>query len=252
MKKKKNRLIKVIAALVFILLGGFFVVRFGWPLLLRGYIQVGIGDCQKIPILCAVPVEQIKDPAVKNEYLGDMVCFRIMLPKGEPGLEINMPKDFTVVKQMVSKGYFKKFKFRGKGSVAYMLYRAPGYFVNLYPQLKTQGIMDDHTFLRRTMYAREGDVQDIVDAFFVIMKTVFTPGLGDWKALKMAQFTSRDKEGFISYNFTPQAHYFDCNMFDSKGDFLKLYIKDKQAKMGLDELFAILSTFKVVERSPRT
>jgi len=61
------------------------------------------------------------------------------------------------------------------------------------------------------------------------MKGIFTPDLGRQENVKMAQFKVASKRGFINYNLGQPDNYFDCNVFNEKGVFFKIYIKDKGA-----------------------
>jgi hypothetical protein len=157
-------------------------------------------------------------------------------------MSICTPQDFAVFKEMLEKVYYKKNKRKHGGNVIYLLHEEPDFFIHLFPQLTRRGVASDYEFIKRTMFAKSKDIKNLTDAFFVIMKSVFVPGLGDSKTAKMAQFTLTDKRGFINYNLSKSGNYFDCNMFDSARNFFKIYIKDKDASLDLDKVMTIIST----------
>jgi len=78
------------------------------------------------------------------------------------------------------------------------------------------------------------------------MKSLFTPDLGDEKNVKMVKFAIGNKKGFISYNLAPAGNYFDCNIINNRGDFFKVYIKDRAAVLDLKNVLAIISTLEKV------
>ena len=126
-----------------------------------------------------------------------------------------------------------------------MVYQKPKFFINLFPQVKKQGVENNYDFLTRTMNAKVKDIDNVTDAFFVIMKSIFTPNLGDQKNIKMVQFESLGKKGFITYNLNPEENYFDCDVVSSDDTFVKIYIKDKGRALDLDKVIAIISTAKI-------
>jgi hypothetical protein len=233
-----ERFMKIISRTLILALGLLFIARFGGPAILRLYVESGIGDCSKTPILCLMPSEQIINPAVDKDYANQLLPYRFT------EMEVCLPKGFTVVKEKITRPYYKKHKRLDRGSAIYLLPEKPNFFVNLYPQVVKQGVYDDYVFLRRTMYARLKKIENLTDAFFVVMKSVFIPNLGDQRYVKMAAFTIADKRGFLNYNITGGEHYFDCNIFDSRGYFFKFYIKDKPGALDLDKVFTIVSTMK--------
>jgi hypothetical protein len=235
---KKKKFSRYLSLAVVLSLAILFVARFAGVSLLRLYIETGIGTCQKIPILCMAPVSAITNPQINQEYIAELLPYRF------PRTEIFLPRGFTVVQETVKRVYYKKWKRKDSGAVVYLLHEEPRFFINLFPQLKKQGITDDYEFIRRTMYAKIGEVKDLNDAFFVIMKGIFTPDVGNQSSVKMAYFTLDDKRGFINYNIGKPDNYFDCNVINSRGDFFKVYIKDRGAKLNLDKVFAIISTVR--------
>ena len=234
MKKKKNWG-KYIATAIFLILAVLFIAKFGGPSILRLYVETGIGTCHKIPILCMVPEEEINNPLINKDYILGLLTYRF------PKMTISVPKGFTVSQERIKKVYYKK-KHKGNAAIIYLLYEEPNFFVNLFPQLKKQGIGGDYEFIRRTMSAKLTDIKNITDTFFVIMKSIFTPDVGNQSNLKMAQFTMPGKKGFINYNISKTDNYFDCNVIDDEGDFFKIYIKDKGATLDLSKVLAIIST----------
>ena len=92
------------------------------------------------------------------------------------------------------------------------------------------------------MHARISETKNITDSFFVIMKSIFIPDLGEQGKVKMAQFALEDKKGFINYNLGRTESYFDCNVIDKEGNFFKVYIKDKGSTLDLEKLMAIISS----------
>jgi len=232
----KKKIVRTVYGLVALVLGIAFVARFAGPSLLRLYLESGVGNCRQIPILCMGPTEEINNPALNKGYIAELVPYRFQ------NLEIYLPKGFNVVQEMIKKAYYKKYKRRDKGAVVYLLYKEPGYFVTLFPNLRQQGITDNYEFIGRMLRTRLNEVSDITGAFFLIMKGIFTPNLADQRDVKMAHFTVEDKRGFINYNTGGADNYFDCNIIDSKGAFFKVYIRDVGARLDLDKVFAIIST----------
>lgn len=233
-RTKKDRLVKYISLAVFLLLAILFIAKFGGPSILRLYVEAGIGTCQKIPVLCMAPKEGIANPDINKDYLLELLPYKF------PKMSISVPKGFTVSQERIKKVYYKKHK--DNGAIIYLLSEEPNFFVNLFPQLNKEGIRDDYEFIRRTMYADLGGIKNLTDTFFVIMKSLFTPDVGDQNSLKMAQFSMPRKRGFINYNLSKSGNYFDCNVIDNNGNFFKIYIKDAAARLDLDKVLAIIST----------
>ena len=238
---KTKSLGKNISLAIVLLLCLVFVAKSGGPALLRQYVQSGIGDCQKIPILCMAPTEEINSPKINKEYLKEL------LPCKFPKMAINVPRNFSVYQEEIKKVYYKKMKRPHQEAAVYLLCQAPNFFVDLFPQLKKQGVQDDYGFIKRIMCAKLKNIKNLTDAFFVIMKGIFIPDLGDQKDVKMAQFTAADKRGFINYNLSKPDNYFDCNVINKQGDFFKIYIKDRGANLDLGKVLAIISTVDSVK-----
>jgi hypothetical protein len=78
----------------------------------------------------------------------------------------------------------------------------------------------------------------------VIMKSIFTPDMGDQKNLVITKVDFLHMRGFLTYNLSRGGNYFDCNMLDTENNFYKVYIKDKKAQVSLEQALAIISTLK--------
>ncbi len=235
MKQKTEQII--LLTIVF-LLAFAFAIKFGGPATLRLYVETGMGNCEKLPVLCLAPEIEIVNPKINQDYLAELREYKL------PGIALRLPKEFKAIKGSAIKSYAKK-RLHSKvvEATAYLLYEEPDFFVNLFPQLKKQGVKDDYEFIRRTMYARTKKVNNFTDTFFTIMKAIFIPYLGEGNVI-MAEFTLSDKRGFINYNFTASGNYFDCNIMDAQSGFFKVYIKDKDATLDLGKVLAIISTVK--------
>jgi hypothetical protein len=215
-----------------------FLAKFAGPNLLRQYISYGIGDCRSVPIICMQPEEKIFTPQINKEYLNTLIPYEFNR------MQIAAPKDFMVTHELITR-YYKKKHPSGK-SIIYLLIQEPGAFIKLYPQVKKQGVKDNYEFIRRLMYARLDQVKNLGDAFFVIMKSIFTPDIGCQSTAKMIKFDIKDYKGFINYQMCNTGNFFDCNAFDQDGNFFKVYIKDYGAQLDLNNVFAIISTLKPV------
>ena len=235
----KKRTLKYICIAVVLFLALLFVAKFGGPAILKAYVQTGVGNCRTMPLLCITPEKELVNPEIDKTYLQEL------LPYTFPGIEISIPKGFIVIKGEITKVYYKKRKYNAKSPVIYLLYQKPKFFINLFPQVKKQGVENNYDFVTRTMNAKVKDIDNITDAFFVIMKTIFTPNLGDQKNIKMVKFESSDKKGFITYNLTSSENYFACDVISSDDAFFKIYIKDKGAKLNLNKVLAIISTLNI-------
>ena len=240
MKKRTLKYIYIAVVLSFSLL---FVAKFGGPAILKAYVETGIGNCRTLPLLCFAPEKELVNPEIDKTYLQEL------LPYTFPGIEISIPKGFTVIKGEVTKVYYKRRKYDARTPAIYLLYQKPNFFVNLFPQLQKQGIVNNYEFVNRTLNAQFINISNLTDAFFVIMKSIFTPNLGDQKNIKMVKFESLDKKGFITYNLNPAENYFDCDVIRSDDTFCKIYIKDKGARLDLDKVLAIISTLNTSNTS---
>jgi len=217
-----------------------FIIKFSGPSILRQYISYGIGNCKTVPILCMQPDEKTLTPDLDKEYIDTLI------PQRFPKMSISAPKGFNLVQELIKKVYYKK-RHPENNAVIYLLRQRPGAFIKLYPDVQKQGIKNNYEFIRRLMYANLGKVNNVTDAFFIIMKSVFTPDIGPQTIARMIKFDLGDKRGFINYTMAKPNNYFDCNVFDTEGNFFKVYIKDIGARLDLNNVFAIISTLKPVD-----
>ncbi len=234
-----KRLTKYFIWVIILILAVAFVTKFGGPNILRQYISYGIGDCKAIPILCMQPEEKILTPLVDKEYL------QTLIPQNFPKMSVSVPKGFTLIQELIKKKYYKK-RHANNTAVIYLLLQDPNEFIKLYPEVKKDGVKDNYEFIRRLNGANLNKVNNITDVFFIIMKSIFTPDIGNQHIAKMIKFQLEDKKGFINYTMTKPDNYFDCNVLDEKGNFFKVYIKDSGARLDLNNVFAIISTLKPV------
>jgi hypothetical protein len=250
MKKKKAAFVNYLYFAGFLVAALLFIAKFAGPSILKLYIETGIGDCRKIPILCAAPQETINDPEINKEYLAELV------PHNFAKMTLLVPKGFTVVQERVTKVYYKKRKPKDAGSVFYMYHQEAGFFPKLFPQLQKEGVISNYDFMKRAMQARITNIKTLNDAFFVIVKGILTPDLGDQNNLKMAEFklSEPDVKGFINYSLAGDKNYFDLNIIDSSGSFFKIYIKDLEHKLDLDKVLAVISTVgeKSISENPQS
>ena len=233
-----GRVIKYFLVTLVLIISVMFVIKFSGPRLLRYYVESGLGDCAKQPFFCMLPKESMLQGKYDRTFLDGLACHKLI------DMEICVPKDFTVKKQRESQVYYKKKKYKDKGSIAYLIYEGRDFFVNLFPQARKEGITGNYEFIKRVMQARTDQMGSFNDAFFVIMKGIFTPDLGNPETVKMDQFKLGNLSGFINYNFSPEGNFFDCNIISKKGDFFKVYIKDKAAVLDMDKVMMIISTVR--------
>jgi hypothetical protein len=232
----KNALLKLLAYAIVFFLAGVFIIKFAAPQVLRAYIQTGIGDCSEIPILCLAPENTQIIFKKDGQYAQELT------PLTFPKTRLSAPKGFKVVEEMVKKPFYKK-KRTGSSAeaVIYILYEPPDFFINLFPQVKKTGIKNNYEFMRSLMFARKTSINNINDAFFVILKSIFTPDLGDQRNAKMLQFKSEGRDYFLNYNLSGPVNFFDYSIIAQSGDFFKVYIKDTRKTLDLDKAFTIAS-----------
>jgi len=221
-------------------LGALFVAKFAGPQILRLYVQSGIGNGQKLPIFYTSPEREAIKAEVDETYLAELKFYKF------PDFNVSLPKDLKAVAGRITKTYYKKRPWRS-GKKAYLLYEAPDFFVNLFNPVIKFGIKDDQEFLDRTMYARVDTINNLNDAFFTIMKSIFVPDMGDQQNFKIIKFSIEDKKGFISYDLSEQGNYFDCNLFDGDRNFYKVYIKDNNRSLDVNKMMTIVSTLRKAE-----
>jgi hypothetical protein len=217
-----------------------FIVKFAGNSILKQYISYGIGSCKTSPILCMEPEESIVEPKIDTAYRQTLV------PQNFPKMSISVPRGFDLVQELIKKPYYKRRRTRNK-AIIYLLIQEPGSFIKLYPDVKKQGVKDDYEFISRLMRAQLDRIENVTDAFFVVMKSIFIPDIGNPGTAKMIQFRTEEMKGFINYQLSKPNNYFDCNVFDSRGVFFKVYIRDIGAHLGLNDVFAIISTLKPVD-----
>jgi hypothetical protein len=241
---KKKRITDYLVIAGILAAAAFFVYKFAQPQLLKLYIETGVGTCNEIPILCKTPQEFITDPQIAEAFQASL------LPYEFPKVSICIPEGFLAIQERVKKVYYYgTVKHQQEGTVVYLLHQKPDYFIGLFQILRKQGINDDYTFIRRTMYATISDIKTLTDAFFVIIKGVFIPDVGDQKTAVMAEFTLQDKRGFINYNVTPRGNFFDCNIFDTERNYFKVYVKDPEGLLDVNKMLAIISTVRITPLS---
>lgn len=230
---------KYILIAVILIFALAFMAKFAGPELLRLYVRLGIGDCKKVPVFCIVPAREITNPLIDIKYAQNLSPYKLF------GLKIGLPRGFLIVEEEIkNKVNYKKTPRKFSLPAVYIFHKGPNFFMGLFPKLKAQGIKNDLEFIGRVMSAKLEQIQNTTDAFFVIMKGIFIPDLGQQQGVKMVKFSVDDKAGFINYNLTPAGNFFDGNMVDRKGIFLKIYIRDVDKKLDLDKFLAIISTAK--------
>jgi len=236
-KSTKNKVVKNLT-IGFILTGSLLLlIKLSGLQFLKAYVQAGIGTCKTNPILCLVPSEGAPRINIDKGYLEELALYRF------DNFQIRLPKNFLVVKEITKKMYYKKMRNRRSGSVAYLLAGERGFFLDLFPESKKMGIADDYEFLRRLFSANLSQFRDIHDAFFIVLKSVFIPDLGQGP-VQMFKFDQEGQRGFVTYGLTKGYNYFDCDVFDERGRFFKVYIRDKGARLDLEKVATILSSIK--------
>lgn len=235
MKKRKN---KTVASIIVFILAVTFVIFFFGPNFLRSYIVTGIGNCSKIPMLCKTPTQEITNPEIDKAYLSTLI------PHKFSKLSLFTPRGFAVIQELEKQPFYKKRLGQHKESVIYTFRQDPGYFIKLFPQVKNAGVNNNYDFIKRLAFAHTDGIKNIDDAFFVILKSIFTPDLGDQNKVISASFVMPDRRGFINYNLFDKEYYFECNVITENDVFFKVYIKDTGATLDLKEIFAIISTLE--------
>ncbi|MDD5409264.1 MAG: hypothetical protein PHC71_04150 [Candidatus Omnitrophica bacterium] len=235
-----NRFLKFISSLIVLGLCLSFIIKFGGPNILRQYISYGIGDCKTVPILCMQPDEKVLAPELSKEYIDTLI------PQRFPKMSISIPKGFNLIQELIKRRYYKRRRTEN-APVIYLLRQEPNAFIKLYPDVQKQGVHNNYEFMRRLMNANLNKVNNITDAFFAIMKSVFTPDIGPQNICRLIEFKLNEKRGFINYTMTKPNNYFDCNVLDAKDNFFKVYIKDTGSRLDLNNVFAIISTLKPID-----
>jgi hypothetical protein len=225
------------STIAILLLGALtLLVKLGGPKLLQNYIKMGIGDCKKIPVLCLLPNDEVLIPDINPDIAKHYLQYTF------PKMAVRAPAGFSVVQEMIKKFYYDKKTRKNSRSIIYVLHEEKGYFPELFREAKKAGIDNNYDFIKRTMNAEPQNVKSITDAFFVIMKSIFIPDVGDQNKAIMTRFKIGKKYGFITYNLDKTGNFFNCDMTDDTGAYFKAYVKDTDAKLGINDVFAIVST----------
>lgn len=232
----KEKAFRIIPGILLLFIAVVLTAKAVGPGILKMYVEYGIGSCQKIPVLCMQPSEEIVNISLEQEFILRLVPYKF------PKMEVLLPKGFTVTQERIRKVYYKKRL--NTGAKIYLLQEEKDFFINLFSRFRKQGINDNYEFIRRIMYSDERNIKNLDDVFFVVMKGIFTSDIGSQKSAVMAKFSYSGKRGFINYNLSKPDQYFDCNIIDSEGRYFKVYIKDAGARLDLNKVMAIISTIK--------
>jgi len=232
----KEKILQFLSIVIVLILALAFVVRFAGPSLLRQYIEAGVGNCVKNPILCKVPDSNILKPQVDKNSTADFIPYKF------PKMTIEAPKGFSVVQEMIKKYYYKKDPSKRILEIIYVLHEEKDFFLQLFPEVRKMGIINNYDFVNRMMFAKPAEVKNITDAFFVIIKSIFTPDMGEQKNAVMTRFQMKDRKGYIIYNLSKAGNYFSCDVITDADSYYKVYAKDKNGKLSLEEVFAVIST----------
>lgn len=235
--KISEKFAKFLYSTVVVLLSLALVIKLAGPRILKMYITYGIGDCAAIPILCLQPESTILTPEINSTLE--------LIPQTFPKMSVSVPRGFALVQELIKKTYYKRKNLNDR-AVIYLLIQEPGAFIKLYPDVKKQGITDNREFIRRLMYANLDKIDGLTDAFFIVMKSIFIPDIGNQETAKMIRFKIGNKDGYINYTTSNTDNYYDCNVLDNKGNYFKVYIKDIRGRLDLNDVFAIISTLKPV------
>jgi hypothetical protein len=238
LNKVKRHLERYIALAVILVLGILFLAKFAGPEILKTYVEIGMGGAYKQPVFSITAEEKIDNFPLDSTYLEELAPYKY------PDMEVLLPKNFSVTKETKTKIYYKRIRVKDKNSAIYLLCKKPEFFIALFPRVKKAGVTSNYEFITKTLNSKTQDIKNTADAFFSIMKSIFTPDMGNQENLKIINFILSDKKGFITYNLTPEVNYFDCNFTDSRDYYLKIYIKDKPASLDLNKVLAIISTAK--------
>jgi len=229
--------------LIFLTLSLLYVIKQGGPEILKLYVESGIGNCRDIPIMCVSPEDRFYQNSLDPVYIENLHECNL------EQIRIQAPDGFKIVKQKIVIRYYKKKKDISNGSTIYIVQKPVGFFVNLFSEIAQGDVKNDYDFVSRVMNAKINKIGNLKDAFFVIMKGIFTPDLGDQASVKIVKVKVGKMNGFISYNYEPQANYFDCNLIEEGGGYYKVYIKDKAKKLDLDKVVSIISTIRLTDKS---
>ncbi len=240
--KKNNFTHYFILALVLGACLGFIIYQAG-PNLLRLYVRLGVGISEHQPLFCRDPGQEVTRGEIDQAYKSELK------PYDYADMQFLAPKEFTIVKETIKRYYYKKHRRKEHGGTIYILHEPPRYFVTLFPDIAKKGVNDDYEFFTRTMKAKTVEIHNFTDAFFTVIKSLFTPYLGDQKNLKMIRFVVSDKRGFITYNLCEEGNFYDCNVFiNGRGDYFKVYIKDTSKLLDIEKVYTIISTVRTTKQ----
>ncbi len=240
--KLRKRLLKYFLIALFVTFGLVYAIKQGGPATLRLYIESGIGNCIEIPIMCVSPEDKFHEAKLDSEFIVGLHEYQL------DQIHIHTPEGFKVVKQKITMQYYKKKKDKTKGSTIYIVQKPVDFFVILFSDVTKNSIKNDYDFVSRVMNAKINRIMNLQDAFFVIMKGIFTPDLGEQASVRIVKVKVGKFNGFISYNYDPLGNYFDCNLLEEGGGYYKVYIKDKAKKLNLDDVVSIISTIRLTDK----
>jgi hypothetical protein len=219
-----------------------FIVWTAGPQLMKSYIRSGIGDCAKIPVLCKVPSVELGMPALNPEFKNSLLLQEFS------HMAIFAPKGFGVTQETEKKLFYKKNKFKQADEAIYVLCKEEWFFANLFSPLTKIGTDTNYIFLGRVMEANLDKIRSLKDMFFVIMKSIFIPDLGPQETSNFARFSFAELKGFLSYNLTPQGNFFNADFVNPKGEYFKVYIRNKAGLLDVDKVLTIISTATSLSR----
>lgn len=237
----KERFKKYLTGSILFILGVLFIAKFAGASFLRLYVEIGVGTCKSIPILCLKPTGQVKDLTLDESFKNNLIPYEF------PGIRAMLPKGFRVVKEEIKKPYYKKGHLQPKKreQAAYLVAKQKGFFLGLFPEVTKQGITNNYDFYTRVINADIRGIQNLTDVFFVVMKSIFLPDMGYQPNVQIKSFSEGGRKGFILYNFSATGNFFDCCVFDNQDNFFKVYIRDGNCLLDLDKFYAIISSVKV-------
>jgi len=237
----KEKFKKYLTGSILFILGVLFVAKFAGASFLKLYVEIGVGTCKNIPILCMKPTGQLKDLVIDENFKAGLI------PYGFPGIQAMFPKGFRVVKEEIKKPYYKEGRLQPKKreQAAYLIAKREGFFTNLFPEVLKQGISNNYAFYTRVINADINGIRNLTDVFFVVMKSIFIPDMGYQPNVQIKSFTDGARKGFILYNFSATGNFFDCCIFDNQDNFFKVYIRDGNCMLDLDKFYTIVSSVKV-------
>ncbi|MCU0665904.1 MAG: hypothetical protein MUF05_02265 [Candidatus Omnitrophica bacterium] len=230
--------LKIFSTLIFIGLSGWFIAIFAGPKLLQMYVRAGLGNGKDQPVFSMSIEGKIQAPVPNQSYIDQLKQFQV------ENVKISVPKEFTVVKQTSTKRYYKKWHKPENKAIIYVVHQPKDFFIRLYPEVKKDAVVNDYQFIRRTMQAKISEVKNLHDAFFLIIKTIFTPDVGEQENLKIMEFASAGKKGFVTYNLSKKGGYFNFNFIGEKADYFGVYIKDIPPTLDLNKALDIISTIE--------